>query len=855
MTIDPEDLTPARLRDHQRFLSRLARGLVRDEHAADDLVQDAWVAALRQPAVAPGFLARVLRNRSADQFAARSRRAQREADVARDEAVEATSPAEELEIQARVLAAVKELAEPVQSAIWMRYWRDLSPRDIARETGVALDTVKSRLARGRALLRERLDRELGTDGRSGCAVLLAALPNESLSALPLPVGVGAAGTAISLSGAVWMGTTGKVLLASAACVGAFFLLRDDGRDAQPDPRVGGVVSDASELASPAAVAPSTDTSARVELEREAGAAPPRATPTVARAPAALAPLGGRVFDDEAQPVASVRVVLRGGASSNGRGISPTARTGADGAFRFADSDREARGGRFEVDDPAWVTIGAALPGGDGRVVVVGRPFALAGVVLDAAGDRVDGATLAIELPRGFRSRFPIVLDNTLGYRPNATSGADGRFAFVGAARVRGAQLVASKGGYETRRVPLDEVEAETTVVLHRLGFASDVIDGQVVDAFGRPVEGASVSFGGERTSTDDLGLFVLKRASELGAYERLSTALGRESRTLAALKPGYLPATLDVELDERGLPRWPDGVVLVLDGTPLELAGRVVERDGAPVADATLWLADVTLFSMTEGGQATESLLGGSDARYPEFRTNASGEFAIQGLLPRDYTLVAMHPETYVVARTAPIAAGSTSVELVLDGDATHDVVAGRVRSATGAPEVGATVLVMTDASAMHFEDEFVRTSNLMMKRATTDERGRFRFEDVPQAHTYLQVMGDEIEPLSFPLEAASEHELDDLELDCVRRVHVRLTLDGPGVADEFAILDDGGAPVAMRVYQGKPGPPTYRAPLYGTTSDTLSVAENGRTLVLFRDGVEVDRRTIRLWPGEVNEL
>src|SRR5688572_12336109 len=37
------------LREHGPFLRRLARGLVRDEHTAEDLVHDTWLAALRRP--------------------------------------------------------------------------------------------------------------------------------------------------------------------------------------------------------------------------------------------------------------------------------------------------------------------------------------------------------------------------------------------------------------------------------------------------------------------------------------------------------------------------------------------------------------------------------------------------------------------------------------------------------------------------------------------------------------------------------------------------------------------------------------------------------------------------------------
>jgi hypothetical protein len=45
------------------------------------------------------------------------------------------------------------------------------------------------------------------------------------------------------------------------------------------------------------------------------------------------------------------------------------------------------------------------------------------------------------------------------------------------------------------------------------------------------------------------------------------------------------------------------------------------------------------------------------------------------------------------------------------------------------------------------------------------------------------------------------------------------------------------------------------RAPIHGQVSDTLSVAQPGRTLVLYRGGVQVERRRIWLASGELNEL
>ena len=85
METGPTSFDPGQLIDHQRFLARLARALVVDEHAAEDLVQDTWVAALEGAPTEPplrGWLGRVLRNRSINSWKLGARRVSREKRVA-----------------------------------------------------------------------------------------------------------------------------------------------------------------------------------------------------------------------------------------------------------------------------------------------------------------------------------------------------------------------------------------------------------------------------------------------------------------------------------------------------------------------------------------------------------------------------------------------------------------------------------------------------------------------------------------------------------------------------------------------------------------------------------------------------
>src|SRR5262249_28900190 len=95
------------LLQHQRYLRRLVRNLVRDENAAEDLVQTTWLAALEQPPRSPdalrSWLARVARNLSFNRRRAEANEARRRERAAREGSwPPADEVAAELELAERV---------------------------------------------------------------------------------------------------------------------------------------------------------------------------------------------------------------------------------------------------------------------------------------------------------------------------------------------------------------------------------------------------------------------------------------------------------------------------------------------------------------------------------------------------------------------------------------------------------------------------------------------------------------------------------------------------------------------------------------------------------------------------------
>ncbi len=144
------------------WLQRLARRLVHDGQRADDAVQmtliAAWERGLSSTPPSRPWLARVLRNSLLQGLRSDVRRAHRQSKAVRTDTVESPqTTAERLELQRCVLDTVESLDEPYRTTIVLRFLDDLSPRAIAARTNTPVKTVHTRIERGLARLRRRLD--------------------------------------------------------------------------------------------------------------------------------------------------------------------------------------------------------------------------------------------------------------------------------------------------------------------------------------------------------------------------------------------------------------------------------------------------------------------------------------------------------------------------------------------------------------------------------------------------------------------------------------------------------------------------------------------------------------------------
>jgi len=522
---------------HQRFLLRLASRLAGPEVEAEDLVQDAFARALERPprARADGslraWLATVLRRGAARSARGARRRDAREERVARPEAREEHAQVDaRLDAHAELLALLRDLPEGERLALFLRYSEDLAPPAIAARLELPLETVRTRLRRGRERLRAQLDASHG-DRAAWCALLLPAstpLHPTIAPASAVPVSTSAATAAIRIGAGVLVSTTAKILVGVAATSAALFLWID--RRGASEHRVAS--------SEPARVEVELASAPESELRGDAGPTERDAIPAGA---SSVADLGAAEHVDVttdlpgSPPHAAWPLIVRAeGTPAQGAAIRVSARLDAFGRYdapaikdvigannelvldvgaHLADLLANAEGARAEelivkLDHPDLVPAEASLVLPDPldptqppdeplvAIVRVQRASIVVGRVVDDAHEPLGRETWVQahalrggEIDRGARGSIEPSDDGSFRLRVEG----DGPFALLALARgLRpGTALpVLARGGV---------VDVGDVVVSRGL-----TIDGRAVDLAGRPNRGANVfaMLLGERTLVD-----------------------------------------------------------------------------------------------------------------------------------------------------------------------------------------------------------------------------------------------------------------------------------------------------------------------------------------------------------------
>jgi RNA polymerase sigma-70 factor (ECF subfamily) len=348
------------------WLRRLAASLVVDAAHADDVAQQALVAALEKPPVAGGapraWLATVARNLARKLGASERTRAAHERAAATPERLPATDEVvARAALETEVALAVLALAEPYRTALLLRFYEGRPPRAIARATQVAVETVRTRIKRGLELLRaELVTRRASGGGATGVgatsawALELVSLLDGGLrqiarravlakaSAANLTFAGGGGLAALGLVGGIAMSTSVKLALAAAVLAGVsaagWFVLASD------DPAGSGtrVAAHAASDVAPAAAAPSVEPQSAaapvVEPIRApvpaAGAPPARIVKPSANESRLTCSVVGKVRTASGAPAAGALVLIE---KLDEGGASYTRFSGAAGTFSSLES--------------------------------------------------------------------------------------------------------------------------------------------------------------------------------------------------------------------------------------------------------------------------------------------------------------------------------------------------------------------------------------------------------------------------------------------------------------------------------------------------------------------------------------
>ncbi|MCE9635623.1 MAG: sigma-70 family RNA polymerase sigma factor [Planctomycetes bacterium] len=526
---------------HREWVRRVARAMVRDENDADDLEQGLWLDALQHPprtARSPrGWLFTALRRDRTNARRSEASRTAREHATAR---AEAAPSADEMVARAdalkRVVVAVMDLSEPYRSAILYRYFEDLPPAAIAERLGVPVETVRTRLKRALAQLRERFDAEHEGDRETWRIAMLPLLRRSLDTSAPrAPV---TASTTASILGGVLMAK--KVVV---ACVILVLLL------------IGGWFATArfASTTNPTTqLAPATSPVAgkrhdRAQDEGKADAAE-AAAKSVTEASLGAVVVDVRTGAGEALSGVRVEAYRAGdfGVMSDSWVVAPfyrDARTPA--ASAVTDAEGRARLPRLSAGKCVVVAVKAGRAKAGRRVEVHsgGAPdplelrldagLALAGRVLDRDGAPVAGARLlATEIEQ------LLAVDGAV-LQPSAVSDAQGRFLLDGLSTGERAIWVAKAAGLPgcagRVRVPF---AGEYEIRLDGNRVAGRITE----EPGGAPVGDARVRAYCTTISGDRIGTWIAESTSAADGRYELDTVFRAGVLKIVAEKPGYVVA-------------------------------------------------------------------------------------------------------------------------------------------------------------------------------------------------------------------------------------------------------------------------------------------------------------------------
>lgn len=790
---------------HENWLRRFAASLVNSEAAADDLVQETWLAAIRRPPSSDRptrpWLARVVRNLARMGHRSDTRRKRREALADADVHTNATTrtgdPTERADTRSaatdellarlqhqRMLAdVVVELEEPYRTVILLHYFEGLSAAEIARREHIPPSTVRSRHQLGLEKLRRALDRRHGGNRQAWCLALQPLIAWE-------PVAASSSGV---LSGILAMKTIYKLAIAAIALIALLV-----GANA-----LFGTRSDVT-----------ADTPTPVDTPASRPRAPSRLTAPISpdvheiaayRDPGSSTRLEGQVVDAHMRPVVDAVVTV----STNPERIAVSE---SDGSFYFDHLlprryNLVARAGQQRAGP-----IGVRLTGESEPVILQvesGATFEVQ-VVGETAQQPIAGATVHV---RGWLNDRHVTDD-------------DGRATFQGLPF--GRYTVATWApGYGKRHTVFVATEGNLSERVTLSAGAS--VSGRVTEPDGRPVAGARVVYRSMASNLQDGDWAHDTVETDTDGQFRFP-ALPRGTYRLAARSSGFATGFSEpVSLD--GVNRAESVDIELRPGAVI--TGQVVDADGKPAP-----FASVSVAAFEAQSPSIWTLI-----------TDPSGQFTVTDLPRSTVELVAYNEIATSAYQTIdlrdPTQATGVSIALSQQG-----FIAGVVVDADGRALEGMAVRAYPQSSTPPKRGSDLRWMLERRHQELTDAAGRFQIAGLPAGAFALRANPPSVSARGLDW-------MRETTPAAVGDTDVRIVVQSEGgIRGQLVIADDGSIPELFTVG------------LWGTRLDIRPYANRdgafeirhvppGEYAPRFRGmGFEPRQiRGVRVRPGEVTDI
>jgi large repetitive protein len=571
-------------------------------------------------------------------------------------------------------------------------------------------------------------------------------------------------------------------------------------------------------------------------------------------------LSGRVRDEAGRPVADADIELGSGRGFGARaartlGVNamatarPKAVSGSDGRFEvkgLSEGDYSVTVSKAGFADHRLDRVPMAADRRDPLDITLSAGADIRGTV-----SRRDGRSA-----EGYRVRAVVAGSSEPGFGPFAggdllrATGADGSFTLGGLRAGESYDLVVlGPDGTGTRREGVAAPSEDVDIVVPGPGrIAGRVIDAQSLS----PIADFQVDFGPDRSSG----------RGGFGPGGRPGAGGGRMARVIRAFAGGAnagpqavhsedgafaledVPAgTWEVVAQAKGYQSARVGGVAVDEGGTREgveirlnpghaIRGRVLDgAGGVPILDAS-----VTLQRAGGGGRALAQLMGESDAR-----TDGEGRFAIEGLAPGSYTVVAQHPDYADATAVVDVKDGPAAAELRMVPGGT---VGGVVLSSANTPLAGAAVSLASGGRGGGFgRGGFGGFAG--GDTTVTDESGRFRFRHVTAGRYTVtaSLRGHGTTPADVVLQVGESRE--NLVLSLASGTRIRGVVSGlpaglRGSVRVFASGPDGYAAAGGAAADGSfelTGAPAGPIDLRATAGDPASGLRSARAQIEIAEG------------------